>query len=95
MGPYSVIRHPVYLGEVVALGIGTTRRARLGSCRDCIEPPDEPLNCTALKSIQIWISAPYIIRSRAIMAHPTGESESDTLRPDFDRRLKPETGAKV
>jgi len=127
-GPYSVIRHPVYLGEAVALAgvtsqylspwallllalqfifqlermacchapfrsIGTTRRARLGSCRDCIEPPDEPLNCTALKSIQIWISAPYIIGSRVIMAHR--ESESDTLRLDFDRRLKPGTGAGV
>jgi hypothetical protein len=29
------------------------------------------------------------------MAHPTGESESDTLRLDFDRRLKLVTGAGV
>ena len=29
------------------------------------------------------------------MGNPTGESESDTLRLDFDRRLKPMTGAGV
>jgi hypothetical protein len=50
--------------------------------------PDEALNCTALTSIQIWVSAVYIIGSRAIMTQPTGESESDALRLDFDRRLK-------
>ena len=30
---------------------------------------------------------PYIIGSRELMAHPTGESESDVVRLDFDRRL--------
>jgi hypothetical protein len=33
------------------------------------------------------VSAPYIIGSRAIMAHPTGETESDVFRLDFDHRL--------
>jgi hypothetical protein len=30
---------------------------------------------------------PYIIGSGELMAHPTGESGSDVVRLDFDRRL--------
>jgi hypothetical protein len=33
------------------------------------------------------VSLPYIIGSRELMAHPTGESESDVVRLDFNRRL--------
>ena len=33
------------------------------------------------------MSVPYIIGSGELMAHPTGESESDVVRLDFNRRL--------
>jgi len=58
------------------------RREVTNKIRFIPHSPDEPLNCAAVTPIQIQVSAPYIIGSRGIMAHPTGESELNT---DFDR----------
>jgi Transposase DDE domain group 1 len=45
------------------------------------------LNFGAAFAIQIWRSAAYHGSSEAAMANPTGESVSDAVRLDFDRRL--------
>src|SRR5215469_11359398 len=49
--------------------------------------PDNALSFGAACAIQIWRSAAYLGSSEAAMAHPRGESESDAVRLDFDRRL--------
>src|SRR5215470_10368187 len=49
--------------------------------------PDSVLNFGAAFAIQISRSAAYSGSSEAAMANPTGESVSDAVRLDFDRRL--------
>src|SRR5262249_44249798 len=49
--------------------------------------PDDALNFGAACAIQILQSAAYLGSSEAAVANPTGESESDALRLEFDRRL--------
>jgi hypothetical protein len=49
--------------------------------------PDDALICATLAPIQIKAIAPYPRSSETVMAHPMGESESDAVRLDFDRRL--------
>jgi hypothetical protein len=49
--------------------------------------PDDALILAGRAAIQIQRSAAYLGLSEAVMAHPTGESESGAIRLDFDRRL--------
>src|SRR5215813_9173500 len=49
--------------------------------------PDNALSFGAACAIQIYRSASYPGSSEAAMAHPRGESGSDAVRLDFDRRL--------
>src|SRR6266511_1300148 len=49
--------------------------------------PDDALILRATCAIQIQQSAAYLGLREAAMMNPTGESESDALRLDFDRRL--------
>src|SRR5262249_33511741 len=61
----------------------------LARAAEAINPhsPDSALSLGAACAIQISRSASFPGSSEAAMAHPRGESGSDAVRLDFDRRL--------